>query len=522
MTKTNSGLRVVIYSRVSTQEQAQKKTSVPEQIRECHETIISKGWLFVSEYKDEGVSGHLTEERHGLQSMLRDAREHKFDLILVKDYDRFARNKDAIGTIRQELKTLGIQTYAITAPVEPRALVDYDPDDNDSATIMETISDMRADLERTGINRRMKIGRMLKAKEGKIPNKVPYGYKIERTILGTKMVRKIVVDEKEAEKIRFIFSEYARGMGGRKIAIAMNQKGWNAPKGLNWSLQTIKYILANPTYTGKVWWGWRHADYKKTKEWQRRGKVGYIGKGDHPPIVDENVFNSVREIRAGRVIPGKGGSERSFGMLTGIAKCIRCHNGVGYQKRYDKKSRLNPNWKDTVNQEYICTGYKYKGICSQKVMSAKKLETAVLDQIKNLYSSPKVREGITFTKSEQETKNEANRIMQLEKEINMGPLKEQRHKEAYEKDLETIEELGENIARIRKEMESNRKELDCYASHSSLTAQKVSSIRKLVASFDNFDTYWEGLPLDEKKMILRSIIKEIRAGNGRVEIDFLF
>jgi len=88
--------------------------------------------------------------------------------------------------------------------------------------------------------------------------------------------------------------------------------------------------------------------------------------------------------------------------------------------------------------------------------------------------------------------------------------------------LETIEELGENIARIRKETESNRTELDRYASHSSLTAQKVLSVRKLVASFDDFDAYWGGLPLDEKKMILRSIIKEIRAGNGRVEIDFLF
>src|SRR5260370_41565686 len=137
--KSKQIIRAVIYARVSTQEQAQKKTSIPDQVQECGKIIGHKGWSFIQEYKDEGVSGHLTEERHGLQSMLRDARQHKFDLIVVKDFDRFARNKDAAGIVRQELKGLGIQTYSVNTPVDPKPPGEYDPDDDDLGTIVETI-----------------------------------------------------------------------------------------------------------------------------------------------------------------------------------------------------------------------------------------------------------------------------------------------------------------------------------------------------------------------------------------------
>ena len=47
------------------------------------------------------------------------------------------------------------------------------------------------------------------------------------------------------------------------------------------------------------------------------------------------------------------------------------------------------------------------------------------------------------------------------------------------------------------------------------------ALQKLVVSLKDFDTAWGVMELDEKKLILRSIIKEIRAGQGKVEIDFI-
>jgi len=518
----NISLQAAIYARVSTQEQANRKTSIPDQLEVCHKIVKEKGWKFVEEYKDEGVSGHLTEERNGLQSMLREARQHKFDLIVLKDFDRFARNKDSAGIIRQELKELGIQTFAVNTPVEPKLPSEYDPDEDDLGTIVEAISDMRSDLERKQIARRMKTGKMAKAKAGNIPNKVPYGYRVIRSLEGSKIKRTIVVNENEAARVHFIFNEYARGQGDRKIAIEMKRRGWRAPKGGHWSLAAIKYILANPTYTGKVWWGWRHALYRKTKEWRRRGKLGYVGPGTHKSIIDEKLFGLVQEIRSGRRTNARGGTVRSLGLLTGIAKCIRCKSGVGYQKRFHSRSKNNPNWHDTVTYEYICTGYKYKGICSQRVMSAEKLEGTVLDHVKNLYAHPKVQERIVYGGKNPEEMDREKEINRIEREIATEPIKMQRAHDAYERGIIQLEEYEENLARIRQETAKNHMEKDRLLSLSSLTAQKASAIQKLVASLKDFDTIWDAMELDERKLILRSIIKEIRAGDGRVEIGFIF
>src|SRR6266849_1138610 len=187
-------LRAVIYARVSTQEQAQNKASIPDQLEVCRKAIQDKGWTLINEYKDEGISGHLTEERHGLQSMLREGRQHNFDLIVVKDYDRFARNKDSAAIIRKELKELSIQTFAVNTPVDPKPPSQYEPEEDDLGTIVETISDMRADLERKQIVRRIKMGFLGKAKAGSLPNKVPYGYRITRTLEGSRIKRTIAID----------------------------------------------------------------------------------------------------------------------------------------------------------------------------------------------------------------------------------------------------------------------------------------------------------------------------------------
>lgn len=427
----------------------------------------------------------------------------------------------AVSVIRQELKELGIQTFAVTTPVDPKSPGEYDPNEDDLGTIVETISDMQADLERKQIARRMKNGKLLRAKAGNIPNRVPYGYRVVRTLAGSRVHRTVVLVEEEAARVRFIYDSYANGMGDRKIAIELNRRAWKSPNNTKWTLASVKYVLMNPTYTGKVSWGWRHADYRKTKDWRMRGKVGYIGKGIHEPIIGDELFERVQEIRAGRRRCGNGGAARSLGLLTGIAKCIRCGSGVGYQKRVHNRSKENSRWQDTVTHEYICTGYKYSGICSQRVMSAIKLETAVLDHVRNLYNDPVVQERIVYKGKDPEEIDAEQELARLEREIAMEPVKMQRQHDAYERGIVSMDEYEANLARIREETARNRMEQDRFVALSCQTVQKVGAMAKLVASLKDFDTAWSKMTLDEKKLILRRIIKQIRAGGGRVEIDFI-
>ena len=394
-------LRAVIYARVSTKEQAEGKISIPSQIQECKQLIIDRVWELVHEpYTDEGISGHLLEERKGLQMLLNDARQHLFDLVVVKDFDRFARNRAAATIVREELKELFIQTYAISTPVEPKNPKLYDPTDDDLGIMVEGYSDTMSEIERNKIRRRMMMGKVAVAKAGKIPNNVPYGYLINRFIDSRgKVQREVVVDEEAAKIVRWIFDEYIRGKGTQNIAFQLTEKGIKPPRAQFWRSQAIKYILQNKTYTGKVLWGWRHADYKKNKQRKLREHKGLIEQGDHTPIIPEPIFALAQKEKKVRGNSQKGRSQLSRGLLTGIAKCVRCGSGVTYLTRHHNRERKNPKWNNTTTYEYLCGGYKYSGICQRRIMSATRLEEFVLNQIRNLINNPTARERLIFDRN---------------------------------------------------------------------------------------------------------------------------
>ena len=154
-------------------------------------------------------------------------------------------------------------------------------------------------------------------------------------------------------------------------------------------------------------------------------------------------------------------------------------------------------------------------------MSATKLESEVLNHIKNLYCHPKVQEKIVYDRNDYITGDREKEIKRLEREIMLYPEKENRHLEAYEKGVESLEQYQNSIARLREENMKMHVERDSLTSLCSLSAQKEAVMAKLVESMKDFDTFWNALQLDEKKLILRSIIREIRAGDGKVEIDFI-
>jgi len=210
-------IRAVIYARVSTKEQADGKESVSDQIRVCKKTIADHGWDLVGEPYQDVESGHLIEERLGFQRMMQDASDYKFDLVVVKDFDRFARNKSYATKARDDLKKMFIQTYSVATPVEPRDPKLYDPTDDDLGIMVEGFSDTMNEIERNKIRRRMTMGKVAVAKSGKIPNNVPYGYKIIRWIdEKNKVQRKVEVDEEKSIIVRQIFDEYTKGKGALK------------------------------------------------------------------------------------------------------------------------------------------------------------------------------------------------------------------------------------------------------------------------------------------------------------------
>lgn len=524
---TNDGefkIRAVIYARVSTKEQAEGgKISIPNQIEESRKTIINHGWELTHDpYKDEGISGHLIEERRGLQNLLADARQHMFDLVIVKDFDRFARNRAAATLIREELKELFIQTYSISTPVEPKNPKLYDPTDDDLGIMVEGYSDTMSEIERNKIRRRMMIGKVAVAKRGDIPNNAPYGYKIIRWFdeKDKKVLRKIEIDEKQAKTVRWMFDEYIKGKGQLEIAFELNKRHVRPPRGRYWRKQAIKYIIQNQTYTGMVLWGWRHADYEKNKQRKIRGHQGLIVKGNHAAIVTPEIFSMAQKEKKIRGTSQKGRAKLSRGLLTGLAKCIRCGSGVTYLTRHHKRSHKNPKWHDTTTHEYLCGGYKYSGICQRRVMSADRLESFVVSQLRNIVNNPKVREKLFFDKKldiDGHMKGEIGHAMKILSDI---PNKLNREQEAYEAGLITIDEYGTAVKRLRDLEKQYRAVTGDYSERLAKIQERSQELEKYLGHIQNFDELWDSSIFEERKHILRMLIKEIRAGNGKIELDF--
>jgi DNA invertase Pin-like site-specific DNA recombinase len=96
------GKRVAIYGRVSTGEQ-----SVDMQVSELTDYALNRGWLIVDQYLDCGVSGSK-ESRPALNRLMNDARQRKFDILLVWKIDRFGRSLKHLVNSLAELESVGV------------------------------------------------------------------------------------------------------------------------------------------------------------------------------------------------------------------------------------------------------------------------------------------------------------------------------------------------------------------------------------------------------------------------------
>lgn len=104
-------LRVALYARYSTD--LQNAASIEDQIRLCRERALREGWQIVGTYEDAGLSGSNMILRPGLQRLLQDGRDRRFDMVLSEALDRISRNQADIATIYQNLSFAGVNILTL-------------------------------------------------------------------------------------------------------------------------------------------------------------------------------------------------------------------------------------------------------------------------------------------------------------------------------------------------------------------------------------------------------------------------
>lgn len=97
-------MRVALYGRVSTSDKGQ---DVQMQMHELRQYASNRRWEVIGEYIDEGHSG-AKESRPALNRLMADAKQRKFDAIVVWKLDRFGRSLKHLVTALAELDAVGV------------------------------------------------------------------------------------------------------------------------------------------------------------------------------------------------------------------------------------------------------------------------------------------------------------------------------------------------------------------------------------------------------------------------------
>ena len=193
---STNGLRAVGYCRTSGEGQ-RDNTSIPRQKEVIREYCKSNGWSLATHYVDESKTGSKVEGRDEFQQMIKDAALEKFDVIVVYDVTRFARDgADIIGTAQFLKRNFGVHV------IDTKGQFDSRPGGN---ALLNFVYAGVSEHERLSIMERMIGGRINRAKEG-LPwsGKKPFGRAFD------KEKKKWFVTER-GKRMRALLERYADG-----------------------------------------------------------------------------------------------------------------------------------------------------------------------------------------------------------------------------------------------------------------------------------------------------------------------
>ena len=314
-------LRAVGYIRVSTDMQAELGYSLENQGYEIKNYVESKHMTLVHIYQEEkGASGKNIEGRPQFQQMLSDiAKNRDIDYVVVYNMSRFARNAANALTTLQKLKSYNVSLYVIKEGIDSTTKM---------GETMFSFASIFADLERDNIRENTTAGRYQKARNGLWNGaQAPFGYRLDSG--------KLVIQEDEAEVVRIIFDRYVHTPDGiHKIAVWLNEHGYKKePRGngkyVFFNPETLKNILDNPVYAGKIAYGRRrmeqvegennefHPVRQDREDWQ-------ISEKQHEAIVSSELFEEAQKRREAESMPFPRKRTDHVNLLAGLLGCPVC------------------------------------------------------------------------------------------------------------------------------------------------------------------------------------------------------
>ncbi len=483
--KSTTKTRCAIYCRKSTEGGLEQEFNSLDAQREAGEAFIAsqknEGWECRPElYEDGGFSGG-NMDRPGLRQLMNDIDAGFVDCVVVYKVDRLSRSLMDFSRIMESFEKHNVSFVSVTQQFNTT---------HSMGRLTLNILLSFAQFEREIIGERIRDKIAAQRRRGRWAGGIPVlGYDVDRSGPSPKLI----INPQEAVRVREIFDLYLAQGGILSVVDELQRRDWRnkawttkkgRPKGDGpFDKGSLHALLTNPIYIGKI----RHK-----KE---------LFDGIHEPIVEEELFRQVqKQLQQNRRAGGVEVRNKHGALLKGLLFCKACNRSMTHTFTSKRSKRY---------RYYTCTRAIKSGRrnCPSGSLPALDTEETVIDQFRELVSSPVLREEV-LKQSQQAASVEADAMKkereQLKRQVHAhhNAIRKLAVGEKAGEGTAAIAELHDRIADADKRLTDLDEQIQEWQKEQ-LTQDNVE------ATFVNFDDFWITLSPREQAFALGCVIERI-------------
>ena len=482
-------VRCAIYTRKSTDEGLNQEFNSLDAQRESAEAFIksqvAEGWVALPEKYDDGGFSGGNMDRPAMKRLMVDIQAGKVDCIVVYKVDRLSRSLMDFSRIMETLDKHGCSFVSVTQQFNTT---------HSMGRLTLNILLSFAQFEREIIAERTRDKMGAARRKGKWVGGHPIiGYDIDRT------ARRLVVNPKEAEIVRGIYSIYQEKESVLETLREVNARGWERKRWLTlgnhmkgggpWDKNNLYNLLTNIVYSGRVAYG------------------GQIYPGEHEALVDESVWEKVQSIMKSN---GKSGTTRNTtdAALRGILYCGHCNVPMLHTFTTKNKTRRY--------RYYMCMRAQKRGpeTCPTCILPAGEIEGFVAGRIRAI-GSDSVLLGDTVAKVREHAQD---CVLKAEKRLSDANTVIRKLQSEVAKSVGDSTSLEELTSRLR-DAERELKAAETEVAHASADTPTENQIQE---SLQSFAPVWDVMSAAERARSLSLILERVTydGAGGTLAITF--
>lgn len=487
-------IRCAIYTRKSTDEGLELDFNSLEAQREAAEAYIAsqrhEGWVCLPERYDDGGYSGGTINRPGLRNLLADMEAGRIDCVVVYKVDRLSRSLLDFTRLMETFEKRSISFVSVTQQLNTTSSMG-----RLTLNILLSFAQFEREIGAERVRDKVRAAK----RKGKWMGGVPVlGYDVPPE------GRRIVINNVEAAQVREIYRLYLKHEALMPVIHELAAKGWCNKRwttrkgdirgGRPFGKTPLHRLLTNPLYKGEL----------------TVGSERY--PGEHEAIIPAETWDRVQAVLHRNCTHGAPDPRNKHNaLLKGLLFCESC--GTAMISTYSMKGNKRYRY-------YVCLHAHQRGwdACPTKSLNAHAIETAVLEQIRDVGSNPGMLDAVMRQLEEER----AARQTELHVELQVTRRELQSHKERMAAlatngapDMTTADFVSGQMAKTELKIRALTDTLEVLEAET-LAAEDIRR------DLHSFTPLWDALPPDDRARLVRLMVEKVLYNGATANVSMVF